>query len=134
MQDIEKWTDEQKAQKGLTTLNYIKHFLISASTTTGCILISAFPSLLDTPIAIVSFVKVLKIRAITVLFRKYISIIGRKKKKYHKIVLVAKSKLNRIKVLISAALNGFKYYFWWICFKNSVLKEYDDIKKKNLKT
>ena len=35
----------RKPKKAFTTLNYIKHFLILTSVVTGCISISAFPSL-----------------------------------------------------------------------------------------
>ena len=42
--------------------------------------------------------------AITVGIKKYKSIIKKKKKKYDKIVLLAKTKLNRVEVLISKAL------------------------------
>ena len=41
-----------KLKKVCTTLNYIEHFLILASTITGCISISAFASLLGIPIGI----------------------------------------------------------------------------------
>ena len=41
-------------KKVCTTLNYIKHYLILASTITGYISISAFASLLDIPIGITS--------------------------------------------------------------------------------
>ena len=37
----------KKHKKVCKTLNYIEHFLILSSTTTGCILISAFASLID---------------------------------------------------------------------------------------
>ena len=37
-----------------TMLNYIEHFLILASAVTGCISISAFPSLLGVPIGVMS--------------------------------------------------------------------------------
>ena len=63
----------EKYKKTCEYLNYVEHLLILASTVTGCISISAFP---------------------------YKSIIKKKKKKYHKIVLLAKSKLNSIEVLI----------------------------------
>ena len=46
----------------------------------------------------------LKICAITAGVKKYKSIIKKKKKKHDKIVLLAKSKLNRIEALISKAL------------------------------
>ena len=41
-------------KKVCTTLNYIKHYLILASTVTECISISTFASLLDIPIGITS--------------------------------------------------------------------------------
>ena len=47
----------RKHKKVCTTLNFIEHFLILASlasTTTGCISISAFASLLGIPIGITS--------------------------------------------------------------------------------
>ena len=40
----------QKHQKVCETLNYIERFLILASTISGCILISAFASLIGIPI------------------------------------------------------------------------------------
>ena len=47
-----------------TTLNYIEHFFILASTVTGCISISAFASLIGIPLGIASSVTGLKICAI----------------------------------------------------------------------
>ena len=49
-----------KYKKVCTTLNYIEHFLILASAITGCILISAFVSLLGIPIGITSSAIALK--------------------------------------------------------------------------
>ena len=48
-----------------TTLNYVKHFLIVASTITGCVLISVFVFLLGIHIEITSSAIGLKICAIT---------------------------------------------------------------------
>ena len=45
----------KKHKKVCTTLNYIKHFLILASTITGCISISAFASLSSIPIGITNY-------------------------------------------------------------------------------
>ena len=93
-----KWIDEYKAQKGFTILNYIGHFLILGSTTTGCISVSAFASLV---VSAINF----KIFAITAGIKKFKPIIKKKKKKkYDKIVLLAKSNLNSIEVLISKIL------------------------------
>ena len=94
----------KKYKKVCTTLNYVKHFLIIASTITGCISISAFASLIGIPIGITSSAIGLKICAITAGIKKYKSIIKKKKKKHDKIILLGKSKLNKIEVLISKAL------------------------------
>ena len=55
----------KKHKKLCTTLNYITHFLILASTITGCISISAFTFLIDIPVGITSSAIGLKICAIT---------------------------------------------------------------------
>ena len=58
-----------------TALNYIELFLILASTITGCILISAFASLIGITIDIASSAIGLKICAMTAGINKYKSII-----------------------------------------------------------
>ena len=92
----------KKQKKLCTTLYYIEHFFILASTITGCISISDFPSLIGMPIGIKRSTIGLNICAIAAGIKKYKSIM--KKKKYGKRVLLAKSKLNSIEVLISKAL------------------------------
>ena len=126
----------RKHKKVCTTLNYIEHFLILASTITGCILISAFTSLLGIPIGITSSAIGLKICAITARIKKYKSIIKKKKKKHDKIVLLAKSKLNSIEVLISKDLIDSVISHDEFVLANNVLKEYNTMKEeiKNLKT
>ena len=62
---------------------------------------SAFASLVGIPIRITSSAIGLKICAITAGIKKYKSIIKKKKKEHDKIVLLAKSKLNKIGVLVS---------------------------------
>ena len=91
-----------KRKKICITLNYIERFLTLASTITGCISVSAFPSMIGIPIRTARSAIGLKICAITAGTKKYKSII--KKKKHDKKVLLVKSKLNRIEVLISKAL------------------------------
>ena len=56
----------KKHKKVCTTLNYIEHFLILASTIKGCIFIYAFASLIGIPIGMMSSAIGLKICAITV--------------------------------------------------------------------
>ena len=68
----------RKHKKVCTTLNYIEHFLILASTITGCISISAFASLFGIPIRITSSAIGLKMSAIVAGIKKYKSIIKKK--------------------------------------------------------
>ena len=94
----------RKYKKVCTALNYIEHFLILASTATGCISVSAFASSICIPIGTTSSTIRLKICAITAGIKKYKSIIKKKKKKHDKIVFLARFKLNSIEVLISKFL------------------------------
>ena len=80
----------RKHKKVSTTLNYFEHFLILASTITGCISISAFVFLLVTPKGIVSSAIGLKICVIAAGIKNYKLIIKKKKKKHDKIVLLQK--------------------------------------------
>ena len=125
-----------KHKKICTTLNYIEHCLILASMITGCISISASASFIVIPIGIMSSAIGLKICAITAGIKKYKSIIKKKKKKHDKIVLLAKSKLNSIKVLISKALNVSVISHDEFALINNLQKIYDEMKKeiKNLKS
>ena len=61
------------------TLNYNEHFLILASAITGCVLISAFATLVGIPVGITNSAEGLKICAITATVKKYKSIIKKKK-------------------------------------------------------
>ena len=63
-----------------TALNYIEHFLIFASTITGCISISAFVSLIGIPIGITSSTIGCKLCTKTAEMEKYKSILKKKKK------------------------------------------------------
>ena len=95
----------RKYEKVCTTLNYIENVLILASAITGCISVSAFASfLLLTSIGITSSVIKLKTGAIAVKIKKYKLTIKKRKQKHEKIVLLAKSRLNSIKDLISKTL------------------------------
>ena len=124
----------KKHKKVCITLNYIEHVLILTSTITGYISISAFASLLGTPIEITSSAIGLKMCTIAAGIKKYKSI--NKKKKHNKIILLVKSKSNRIVVLISKILIDSNISHDEFVSINNVLKEYDDMKEqiKNLKT
>ena len=70
----------RKHKKVSKTLNYIKHFLILASTITGCISISGFACLLDIPIGITSSAIRLKICETAAGIKNYKPIIKKRKK------------------------------------------------------
>ena len=82
----------RKQKKVYATLNYFEHFLILASTVTGCVSISAFASFFSIHIGITSSAIGLKICAISAVIERYKSVTKKKKKKHDKIVLLAKSK------------------------------------------
>ena len=91
----------KKHKKVCTILNYIEHFLILASTVTGCISISASASLLGILIGIMSSPMWLKVCSITAEIKTYKAMIKKKKKKHDKIAFLTKSKWNSIVVLIT---------------------------------
>ena len=81
LEEMEQNKSMSKKYKNICkTLNYIEHFLILASTITGYISISAFPSLLGIFIGITSSAIGLKICAKAAGIKKHKSIIKRKKK------------------------------------------------------
>ena len=120
----------KKHKKVCRILNYIDHLLIVISTITECVSISAFASLVGIPIEITSSAIGLKICAITARIRKYKSIIKKKKKKHDKIVLLAKSKSNRIEVLIFKVLIDSNINHDEFVSINNTLKESYDIKEE----
>ena len=81
-------------KKVCTTLNYIEHILILASTITGCISISDFAYLVGVSIGITSSAIGSKMCTIAARVKRFKSIIKKKKKKHDKIVLLTKPKLN----------------------------------------
>ena len=90
----------KSTKKLCTILNRIEHFLIMGYAITGYISITAFASLVGISMGITNFAIRLKIFVI----KEYKSIIKKKKKKHNRIVLLEKSKLNRIEILISKTL------------------------------
>ena len=126
----------RKHKNGRTTLNHIEHFLILASTITECISISACASLLGIPIGITSSAIGLKICVIAAGIKSYKPISKKKKKKYDEIAFLARSKLNKIEVLISKPLIGSSNSNDEFVLINNVLKGYNEMIEeiKNIKT
>ena len=122
------WWLKSTKRFNFTTLNYINHFLILWPTIIGCVSISAFSSLADITIGTRSSTIGLKICAIAAGIEQRKSIIKKKKKKHEKIVFLAKSKLNSIKILIFWALiDSFIDYDEFVLI-NNVLTEYKEMK------
>lgn len=94
----------KKHKKDSKVLIYIEHSIIFVSAITGHVSISAFASVIGIPMGIKSTVVGLKTCAVTAGIRKYNSIIKKKRKRYDKIAMSAKYKLNSIQVLIFDAL------------------------------
>ena len=91
-------------------------------------IISASASLFGISLGIASSAIGLKICVITSGIRKYKSII--KKKKYDRILLLAKSKLNSIEVLITKALINSNISHDEFVLINNLPEEFDDIRKE----
>ena len=111
-------------------LNYIDHSLIAISAITGCVSISVFAPLVSIPIVIASSAIGFKICVITAEIKKYQSKVKKKSKKHDKIVLLAKSPLNRIKVLLSKALIHSNISHNELVLINKVLKKFYDMKEE----
>ena len=94
----------QKHKKACKYLDYFKHFLLFITAVCGFVSISSFTSLVGVPVGIASSAVGLKICAITAGIKKYRPIIKKNRKKHDKIMLLAKNKLDRIKVFISKIL------------------------------
>ena len=120
----------KKHKKVCTTLNYIEHFLILASTITGRVSIFAFDSSVGIPIGFTSSAAGLKICVITAGIKTFKSIIKKKRKNRDKIVLLAKFKLNSTKLLISKTLIDSVISHGEFVLINNVLKEYNEMKKE----
>ena len=94
----------EKCKKTCKYLNYIENLLILVSPVTGYVSASTFTSLVRVPVGITSSAVGLKICKITAGIQKNKLIIKKKKKKYDKIVLLEKDRLNTIEFLTSKAL------------------------------
>ena len=92
--------------------------------------ISYFAALAGIPIGIMSSAIGSKICVITAEILKYKSIIEKKKKKYDKILSLAKSKLNRVKVVFSKPLIDSNISQNKFILINNVPKEFDNMKEE----
>ena len=94
----------QKLNKYVTAFDYIDKILVILSATTGGVSIISFTSAIGAPVGIVSASFTLIFSLTTGIVKKLLDITRKKRKKYDKILMLAKSKLNSIDTLISQAL------------------------------
>ena len=87
-----------------TAFAYIGRILIVLSATTAAVSIISFTSIVGATVGIPSTSCTLIFSLTTGIFKKLLNIARNKKKKHNKILMLAKSKLNRIKTLICEAL------------------------------
>ena len=111
-------------------MNYFLHFLFYVSTVVNCVSISAFASLVGMLVGFASSAVRLNICAVTEGIKKYYSIVKKRQKKHDKIALLAKTKLNTIKVLISKVLiDSYTNHDKFVSL-NKVCREYNEMKEE----
>ena len=94
----------KKLSKYIAAFDYFDKTLIVLFVTSGGISIISFTSVIGLPVGIASARLTLAFSLTAGIIKKLLQIARNKKKKHNKIVLLAKSKLNSIKTLISQAL------------------------------
>ena len=98
----------KKLSKYIAAFDYIDKTLIVLSAASGGVSIISFVSIIGTPVGIASASFSFVFSLTTEIIKKLLSITRNKKKKHNKIFVLAKSKLNSIKILISQALIDLK--------------------------
>ena len=116
----------KKYKNVCSVFNYIEHFLIIASTVTGCISFCFFNCYSCKNSSEIR----LKMCLITAAIKKNKLIIKRNKSKHDKKVLLAKTKLNSIEIRVYTTSIDWKISHEEFIFVNNVLKEYHNMKKK----
>ena len=97
-------TCSRKLSKYVTAFDYIDKILIVLSATTGGVSIISLTGIVGVPVGIASASFTLIFSLTTGIIKKLLSIARNKKKNCDKIFMLAKSKLNGIKNLVSQAL------------------------------
>ena len=94
----------KKLNKYVTAFDYIDKILIVLSAASGVVSIVSFSSVIGVPAGIASASFTLIFSLATGIAQKLLNTTRKKKKKYDKILMLAKSKFNSIDTLISQAL------------------------------
>ena len=93
----------KKLSKYIAAFDYIDKTLIVLFATSGGISIISFTSVIGISAGKASVIFTLIFSLATGIIKKLLKVTRKKKKKHNKIVMLAKSKLNRIKILMSQA-------------------------------
>ena len=104
----------KKLSKYVTACNYIDKILIVLSATSSGVCIISSASVVGAPVGITSRSFTLIISLTTGIIKKLLSITRNKKKKYGKILVLTKSKLDSIETLIFQALIDMEISQWRI--------------------
>ena len=88
----------EKLDKYVTTFDYIDKVLIVLSATSSGVSIISFTSIAGAPVGIASANLTLFLSLTTGIVKKLLNITRNKKEKHDKILMLAKSKLNRLKL------------------------------------
>ena len=94
----------KKLSKHVTAFDYIDKILIVFSTTTGGVFIVSHGTIVGAPVGIASAGFIIVFSLATGIIKKLLSATRNKKKKYDKILMLAKSKLKSIETLVYQAL------------------------------
>ena len=94
----------KKLSKYVAVFDYIDQALIVLSATSGGVTITSFTSIAGAPVGIAGASLTLFFSLTTGIIKKLLNITTTTKKKHDKILMLAKSKLNSIKILVSQAL------------------------------
>ena len=98
----------KKLSKYVTTFDYIDKMLIVLSATNSGVCIISSASVVGAPVRIASASFTLISSLTTEIIKRLLSIARNRKKKHNEILMLAKSKLDSIKTLISQALIGME--------------------------
>ena len=101
--NLRKWCSK-KLSKYVTTFDYVDRILIVLSAKTGGVSIVSHASIVKAPLGIASAGFTIIFSLATGIKKKLLITTRNKKKKYGKILMVAKSKLNSIETLVSQSM------------------------------
>ena len=95
----------KKLNKYLVSFDYLDQIFIALSASFGTLSIASYASVVDTPAGIAGSSLTLIFTVGTGISKSLLKVTEKRKKKYNKIIALAKNKLNTIDTLLSSTLN-----------------------------